>query len=220
MSKNKRQKRATDNASITRKDLQRLFAISHDESQSEEARHWLSGYFDDLAAEAPSLDYINDPKIFTRAMGEALRQTEEQSAPDEPKGHDYKFLKMIVRRTKQGETLDEIYREDCQRRAKIEEEERNAPEPRNWLTAEWRYWKIRKIEEGFNSDDPEAYEEAWAEYRALLNDLVKDGNFYHVSYASSLLPDLLIARQQIAKLRGQSKEVRRKPTYFKKGGAR
>jgi hypothetical protein len=103
-----------------------------------------------------------------------------------------------------------------------EEKERNAGEPKNWLSAEWRYWKLRRLTKAFTSGDSDAYDAAGKEYKALLHELVADRNFYHVSFALQLLPDLIIARQDIAGLLGQPKGARRKPEYLKtkKGGTR
>ena len=49
-------------------------------------------------------------------------------------------------------------------------------------------------------NDRAAYQRAWEEYRALLTGLIADENFWHISFATRLLPHLLDARQEIAEL--------------------
>jgi hypothetical protein len=221
-------KKAQENrATITRKDVQRLFQISRDESQSEEARMWLWGYFDEMASNAARLDYVNVQEIFTRAISEVLSNIEAYNAPYEPtEDDDYQMLKMIVRRVEKGEVLDAIYTEEKEasraRVAEIEEKERNKPEPRNWLSQEWRWWKIRQLTRVIMDGDTDSRMAAGREYRALLRELVADESFYHVDFILSLLPHLLNARQDIARMIGQPKSARCKPGYFKakRGGAR
>jgi hypothetical protein len=211
-----------ESARFTTADVRRLYDIVRDESQSEEARDWLWGTFSDLASCAPSLDYLNDKRIFTRAIGEVLSNLEANNGPSVRKNEDYQFLKMVLRRTSRGETLNALYEEDKAERAAWREQERNQPEPRNWRSADWRYWKLQQLSEAFQSGDQARYSAAWREYQALLGELVADDNFYQVKYAAALLPYLIIARQEIASLGGQPRSARAKPQAFrtKKGGAR
>lgn len=219
MSQKKNNRQPVKAASFTRRDVRRLFQLGQDDSQSEEARDWLWGFFSDLVSHASCIDYVNDPAIFTRALGEVFSNIESHGA----QGRDeyYSKLREVLARTSAGETLEDIYQEQQAERHAREQERLNAPEPKDWLSAEWRHWKIRQLSRAFDGDDREAYTAAWAEYIALLKSLVAEGSFYHVSFALALLPDLITARQDIAQFIGQPRSARRKPEYFsRKGGAR
>jgi hypothetical protein len=91
-------------------------------------------------------------------------------------------------------------------------------EPKDRLSDEWRYWKLRQLERGFSGDDSEAYNAAWKEFKALLMGLIGDGDFWHVSHALSILPQLIIARQSIDRL-SQSERRSRAGMKARKGGA-
>lgn len=213
-------KQSTTKQTIKRSDVRRLFTIIEN-SQSPEATDWIWESVSELTANAPSLDWLNDPNIFTRSVSEVLGIIEENRASK--KDDDYQRIKMILDRIAAGETLEAIYQEDEEKRrawqAERLEAERSKPEPKNWLSQEWRHWKLRQLERGFEGSGKE-YQAAWDEYKALLAELTNTEDFYHVYFALSILPDLIIARQDIAQMIGQSRSKRRKPDYFKKGGVR
>jgi hypothetical protein len=99
------------------------------------------------------------------------------------------------------------------------------PEPKDKTSNEWRYWKIRQLEAGFDGpSDAKGYELAWDEFKALLRGLMSDENFWHVSNAKALLPHLIIARQSIDKMNAREKRsqaaMKGAQTRRKKGGKR
>lgn len=220
MSQKKVSTKQKQSASMSRNDVRRLYQIGQDESQSEEARDWLWGFFSDLASNAACIDYVNDRAVFTRALSEVLSNIESRGA--QGRNEHYLKLKEVLERVNKGETLDGIYQETRAARRKREEERNNAPEPTNWRSQEWRHWKIRQLTRALNSDDTAAREAAFQEYKTLLSELVRDEDFYCVPFMVALLPDLIIARQDIAQFAGQPRSARRKPAYFKarKGGTR
>ena len=80
------------------------------------------------------------------------------------------------------------------------EQNEHSPEPADQTSQEWRDWKVKQFEQAVEHrvDDRAAYDLAWQEYEALLRGLIADDNFWHVSFATKLLPHLLDARQEIA----------------------
>jgi hypothetical protein len=76
----------------------------------------------------------------------------------------------------------------------------DAPEPKDENSAGWRHWTMRRIRADFESGDPERYAAAWAYYDKLFKGLAADQNFFHVSFALRLLPQLIQAKQEIAGL--------------------
>jgi len=110
--------------------------------------------------------------------------------------------------------------------------ELDAPEPKDKLCAEWRYWKLRQIEYAFGlygeKIGPATYREAWDYCRALLFDLVADEDFWHIGHMLPLLPHLIISRQGIDRMKAYARRSRagvkgaatRRAKAAKKGGGR
>ncbi|MGA9994817.1 MAG: hypothetical protein WBP93_05340 [Pyrinomonadaceae bacterium] len=123
----------------------------------------------------------------------------------------HKIEGRIVEVQRTGQTVEEIYQAFEQRqkewRALREEEERNAPEPKDRLSSQWRYWKLIQMQEAFESDDAKTYSAAWREFTDLLKGLMADEDFWHVSNALPLLPLLIIARQDIDRLNKQERRL-------------
>jgi len=71
------------------------------------------------------------------------------------------------------------------------------PEPEDQTSDEWRYWKIANLHLDFGSGNTDAYRRAHEEFRALLTELYHDDDFWHVTNALALLPQLIIAKQRI-----------------------
>ena len=213
----KADRRTSAKITVTRKDALMLFNAINREGISDKARIDILGYIDEVIDDAPSQDPAHNKSLFLRLFSEGWQESSR---------HARRNMGEIIQRLRAGQTIEEIHNAFEQERAawrrKKEEEERSKPEPKNWLSQEWRWWKIRQLERAFNGNDREAYQAAWDEFKALLHELSKDGNFYHTYFARNLLPHLIEARQVIAGLIGQPKGARRKPEYLKtkKGGKR
>jgi hypothetical protein len=120
----------------------------------------------------------------------------------------YEQLKEIVRRVDAGESLarirDERQRAIQERGERYEAEEVSKPEPKDKTSDEWRYWKLRRIAAGFDSEDVETYGAAWAEFWNFFDGYKHDRA--DVRGARRLLPMLIIAYQD--ELEGERYERR------------
>jgi hypothetical protein len=105
-------KRVAEASPAKLSNLKLLFQLSNDGSQPEDACLWLNGYLADLISNASCLDWANDERVFTRALGEVLSNIERNNEPHEPDDDTYAMLKMVVTRIKDGETLAALYAED------------------------------------------------------------------------------------------------------------
>jgi hypothetical protein len=76
----------------------------------------------------------------------------------------------------------------------------NAPEPKDENSAAWRHWTLRRVRADFESSDSKGYAAAWAYYNKLFKGLAADQDFFRVSFAYRLLPQLIQAKQEIAEL--------------------
>ena len=209
-------KRATKAPDTLRRDAVRLFNIVNDQNIPLEVRHALVGYVDDVVSDAPSADWTNNRAHFLRCFIEGAR------------GRLTRPVGEIIKRLHKGETAEEIIRDfECRGEAtsaRLQAEELAKPEPPDKTSAEWRYWKLRRMEQAFQSGDKEASRAAWDEFEALLMGLLRDENFWRAQSALALLPHLIIARQEIdrtnagAKHSPAAKKSARARTA--KGGAR
>jgi hypothetical protein len=76
-----------------------------------------------------------------------------------------------------------------------------APEPQDKLSEEWREWKIAHLSHAWlESHVHDRYTRAWDDFTELLMRLIADEDFWHISHAFSILPQLLRARQEIDRL--------------------
>jgi hypothetical protein len=202
---------------VTRKDALMLFKAINAPEVNSTARVDILEYVDEVLENAPKSDPATNKALFLKFF---------PTGWNEASPHTRRNVGDIIQRLRAGHSVEEIHEYFEQSRARIcaeiEEKERNAPEPKNWLSPQWRYWKIRQLTHALTGDDTDAYAAAWKEYQTLLRGLVANEDFYHVSFALSLLPHLLVARQDIATLVGQPRSARCKPEYFKskKGGRR
>lgn len=94
----------------------RLYDIATDESAPEAAREWLWGIFNQFASNASCLDYVNNRRIFIRAISEVLENIEVNNEPHEPEDDDYQMLKMVLGRIKRGESLADVFNNCIQKR--------------------------------------------------------------------------------------------------------
>ena len=133
-----------------RRDALRLFRIVNDESIPREVRHDLTSYIDEVVSDAPSSDWTHNRAHFLRCFMESARD-----GLTRPLGE-------IIERLHKGETTEQIIR-DIDRRRKENStrslvETLTKPEPKDKTSDEWRYWKLRHMEQAFQgSGDREAY---------------------------------------------------------------
>lgn len=192
-------------------DARLLFQALNQPGVSEDAQVDIAQYIDDVVTSTLLSDYAHNEELFMRYFPEGWEESDQ---------HTRRQVSGIIQKLKAGESVEEIHndfeRERAERRAQREEEQRNMPEPKNWLSSEWRYWKIRQLTDAFESHDPERYTAAWTETKALIKDVANNEDF-QFWYALAFLPHLLDARQGIAQLSPATPDRRRKPAYLKKG---
>ncbi len=195
----------------------RFHRLITDENQPEEASRDLLEWFDQMCNHTEV--NLEHPAFFPKAFLMAAKGTEEMPRKKGVKNLDaarawqaYDALQKTLARTEAGESLAAIYAEReaarSARQAAREAENLNAPEPKDKTSDEWRYWKLRRMERAFEDEDGAEYKQAWAEFTALLKGLMADESFWHTGNARTLLPHLIIARQQIDKQKARAKKVR------------
>jgi hypothetical protein len=209
-----------------------FYRLITDDNQPAEARHDLLEWFDQMCNHTGV--NLEHPAFFPKAFLMAAKTTEEMPRKKTAKSVDaawawqaYDEIQQTLTRTKAGESLAAIYAEReaarCARQADREAENLNAPEPEDKTSDEWRYWKLRRMERAFDGEGVE-YADAWHEFAALLTGLMAEADFWHTGNARTLLPHLIIARQEIDRTRAFEKRQRVKAvdavTSRKKGGAR
>ena len=210
----------------------RFHRLITDENQPEEASRDLLEWFDQMCNHTGV--NLEHPAFFRRAFLMAAKATEEMPRKKRGKSLDarcawqaYDEIQKTLARIQAGESLAAIYdaREAARsaRQAAREAEQLNAPEPKDKTSDEWRYWKLRRMERAFEGGDGAAYKEAWAEFTALLKGLMADESFWHTGNARTLLPHLIIARQEIDRTaafeKRQSAAAKGTATRRKKAGA-
>lgn len=133
---------------------------------------------------------------------------------------DYHVRKLLdlIKRVDGGADLNALYDESKRESATREEAGRVAdlarPEPKDRLSDEWRYWKIRHLDAGLCGADAEAWGEFWS-YLDGFKDAALSADVYTATAytaARQMLPDLLIFWQKT--------QPKRKAKVAKKGGAK
>jgi len=210
----------------------RFHRLITDDGQPEEARRDLLEWFDQMCNHTEV--NLEHPTFFRRAFLMAALATEETPRSRSRKSLNAHFswqaydeIQKTLARTKAGESLAAIYAEReaarSARRAAREAENLNAPEPKDTTSDEWRYWKLRRMERAFDGEDSAAYRQAWQEFELLLKGLMADESFWHTGNARTLLPHLIIARQEIDRTaafeKRQSAAAKGTATRRKKAGA-
>jgi hypothetical protein len=138
-----------------------------------------------------------DSKYFVPLFVEAWN---ERGARDR---HVRKLLDLI-KRVDEGADLNALYDEDKRQEAARQESLRAAdlakPEPKDRLSDEWRYWKIRHLGAGLQGGDAEAWGEFWRYLDAFKDAALSADVYTATAYtaARQMLPDLLIFWQKNA----------------------
>jgi hypothetical protein len=196
---------------------------------------FMEQYVDPLMTESSDNLVCGSPRdeLFTFLFVRAAEEYRDAETPN----HWTDLLDILDRaETEEGFDFEKEREERDQRWKEIGEqikaEELAKPEPKDRLSDAWRYWKLRRIEHAFASGSSaslEDYAEAWDYARELLLGLVACGSFWRVDFILPLLPQLIIARQQIdeadryerrvrAGMKGAETRKRNKAKAAKKGG--
>ncbi len=190
-------------SNVTRADALLLFNLINDEAVSEDARRHLTEYVDDILSAAPTSDPTTIKAQFLRHFAVGWRASGD---------HSRRNVGEFLCRVKRGETVESIiadFRGQLDANAAAYTERwLTMPEPKDKTSNEWRYWKLRRMEKAFDGEDSEAYAEAWREFRALLTGLMAEADFWHTGNACTLLPHLIIARQEIDQQNARAKRQR------------
>jgi hypothetical protein len=120
-------------------------------------------------------------------------------------------LRKIVERVDSGETLDGIAAADEQAEKDAEREMRerpapelSQPEPKDKTSRDWRIWKLRHIEAGFDAPrDSAEWVQAWRDFDEFFEHFA--GDSLNVTTATAILPSLIIAWQDSQKREGKAK---------------
>jgi hypothetical protein len=203
-------KKAADQQSGTRKDALLLFKLIHDEAISEDARHHLLEYVDDILNSAPLTDAAHNKPLFLRGFVDGWQRSDS---------HSRRNVGEILGRVKAGETLEQVlddFNAQLQRSVAVQRAAwLTMPQPKDRNSDEWRYWKLRRLEDALQGNDIEASEQAWKEFKTLLTGLMAEGGFWYTGNAVALLPHLLIVRQEIDRAKASER-----PSQGMKGGLR
>lgn len=190
------------------KQHRRINALLADPRQSDTGKHELRVEIDEMMNNTDI--NLDRPEFFPKAFTLAT-QTIERTKTGYFARRAYRAVQDALARVEAGESLEEIARDrEARLREDIAQKKRerlNAPEPKDKLSDEWRYWKIAQITEGMGGRDKsqEAYNAAWDEFRELFEGLRATPSFWHVDNALALLPHLIIARQEIDRLDQQQR---------------
>lgn len=126
---------------------------------------------------------------------------------------DYRVRELLdlIKRVDEGADLNALHdeaesREDA-RRASRRAADLAKPEPKDRLSDEWRYWKIRQLSAALEGGDAEAWGEFW-KYLDAYKDAALSADVYTATAytaARQMLPDLLIFWQK-AQPKGKGKK--------------
>jgi hypothetical protein len=149
------------------------------------------GYVDEVIDNSPSADPAHDKSLFLRLFPKGWQESSY---------HERRNMGEIIQRIRAGQAIEEIHERFEQAwaksRAEAEEKERSAPEPRNKLSGEWRYWKLRQMERALRGESGrEAQRTARREFKQIAREAIAIAalDSYH---AQTMLPDFIVAIQQ------------------------
>jgi hypothetical protein len=184
-------RRTSANIEVTRKDLLMLFNAINAPGVDNKAQVNILGYVDEVIDNSPSADPAHDKSLFLRLFPKGWQESSY---------HERRNMGEIIQCIRAGQSIEEIHAHFEQAwkkwRVKNEEKERNAPEPRNKLSSEWRYWKLRQMERALRGESGrEAQRTARREFKQIAREAIAIAAFdsYH---AQKMLPDFIVAIQQ------------------------
>lgn len=175
-------------------EIYRAWQVRHPGREYADGAYYFATHVDAVMehGEGALLDFDSDyfVSFFVRAARDAG-----------PREHHYRELLNLIKQVDAGADLNALYDEGRKAGAARAESRQRAelaqPEPKDKQSAAWRYWKLRQLEAAFDGDDQERYAAAWDYFNELLRGLLAAKSFYHVSNARALLPQLIIARQEL-----------------------
>jgi hypothetical protein len=121
-----------------------------------------------------------------------------------PRDRHVRKLFDLIKRVDEGADLNALYDKDKRQEAARQEALRAAslakPEPKDRLSDEWRYWKIRHLGAGLQGGDAEAWGEFWCYLDAFKDAALSADVYTATAYAAArqMLADLLIFWQKSA----------------------
>jgi hypothetical protein len=121
-----------------------------------------------------------------------------------PRDRHIRKLLDLIKRVDEGADLNALYDESKRQEAARQEGRRAAdlaePEPKDRLSDEWRYWKIRHLDAGLHGGDAEAWGEFWRYLDAFKDAALSADVYTATAYtaARQMLADLLIFWQKNA----------------------
>lgn len=183
---------------VTGEDALMLFKAIHAPGISSTAQIDILGYVDEVLDDAPKSDPIDNKALFLKFF---------PAGWDEASLHTRRNVGDIIQRVRAGQSIEEIHEYFEQMRAKHhaenEEKERNQPEPEDKTSAEWRYWKLRRIERALRGElGTEAKSEAWQEFKQFARRGIRAMRDHRA--AIEILPYLIIACQESEQKGGAS----------------
>lgn len=138
-----------------------------------------------------------DSKYFTPLFVEAFNARG-------PRDRKVRELLDLIKRVDEGADLNALYdeakREEADRQERLRVADLAKPEPKDTLSDEWRYWKIRHLGAALQGGDAAAWGEFWRYLDAFKNAALSGETYTATVYtaARQMLPDLLIFSQKNA----------------------
>lgn len=182
---------ATKAQDTLRRDALLLFRIVNDKNIPADVRHDLTSYVDEVVSDAPSSDWTNNQAHFLRCFMESARDGLTQPVSE------------VLERLDKGESILSIMRGfRGQLEATSEEDQTHwltMPEPEDRASAEWRYWKLRRMEKALQGENgPQAQQSAQREFKQMAQRAVEAAIFeYH--HAAQMLPHFITLLQEMEK---------------------
>jgi hypothetical protein len=176
-----------------KKDAALLFKVINDPNTPDHARDEIGGWADEIYNYAENVpDPYQDKRLFVRTFVDGMQNA--------PRARASQHIRRIIKWLREGQEPAEIAAWFDQERARIaaeqEEKSRMQPEPEDKLSAEWRYWKLRRMERALRGQEGEkAQREAQREFKRIAREAINiaASNRYH---AEMMLPNFIVAIQQ------------------------
>jgi hypothetical protein len=134
-------RRTSANIKVTRTDVLHLFKAITKAGPGSSAGVDVLGHIDDVMNNSPAHDPASNKELFLKFFLEGWPQSSY---------HTRRNAGEIIQRIRAGQSIEEIHnhfqREWRKIRAANRKKERNQPEPEDKTSAEWRYWKLRRME--------------------------------------------------------------------------
>jgi hypothetical protein len=176
-----------------KKDAALLFKVINDPNTPDHARDEISGWADEIYNYAENVpDPYQDKRLFVRTFIDGMQNA--------PRANASRHVRRIIKWLREGQEPAAIAAWFDQERARIAAEQeaknRTQPEPKDKLSADWRYWKLRRMERALRGQEGEkAQREARREFKRIAREAINiaASDRYH---AEMMLPNFIVAIQQ------------------------